>query len=115
MNPWKDELDAIVAARHGGALAQTLPRLRALAARYPDVAEIHYQIAWTCDSNDASGDAIVISFMPDPSFDTAKLIALMQRSRTMRLAGPSRLRIDEKTATLEARLARLREVLRALR
>jgi len=64
---------------------------------------------------DASGEAIVISFVPDPSFDTAKLIALMQRSRTLRLAGPTRLRIDEKTATLEARLARLREVFRALR
>jgi tetratricopeptide (TPR) repeat protein len=58
MTPWKDELDAIVAARHGGALAQTLPRLRALVAKFPDVAEIHYQIAWTCDANDASADAI---------------------------------------------------------
>ncbi len=64
---------------------------------------------------DASGEAIVITFVPEPSFDTAKLIALMQKSRTMRLAGPTRLRIDEKTATLEARLARLREVFRALR
>jgi len=64
---------------------------------------------------DASGDAIAITFVPEPSFDTAKLIALMQKSRTMRLAGPTRLRIDEKTATLEARLARLREVFRALR
>ena len=43
-----------------------------------------------------------------------KLIALMQRSKTMRLAGPERLRIDEKPPTLEARLARLREVFRAL-
>ena len=64
---------------------------------------------------DASVDAIVIAFVPEPSFDTAKLIALMQQSRTMRLAGPTRLRIDEKTATLEARLTRLREVFRALR
>jgi transcription-repair coupling factor (superfamily II helicase) len=64
---------------------------------------------------DASGEAIVINFVPEPSFDTAKLIALMQKSRTMRLSGPTRLRIEEKTATPEARLARLREVLRALR
>jgi transcription-repair coupling factor (superfamily II helicase) len=63
---------------------------------------------------DASGDAIAITFVPEPSFDTARLIALMHKSRTMRLAGPTRLRIDEKTATLEARLARLREVFRAL-
>ena len=64
---------------------------------------------------DASGEAIVINFVPEPSFDTAKLIALMQKSRTMRLSGPTRLRIEEKTPTLEARLARLREVFRALR
>ncbi len=63
---------------------------------------------------DASADAIVIQFVPDPPFDTAKLIALMQRSKTMRLAGPERLRIDEKTANLDARLQRLREVLRAI-
>ena len=64
---------------------------------------------------DASGDAIVVTFAPEPSFDTAKLIALLQKSRTMRLAGPTRLRIDEKTPTLEARLGRLREIFRALR
>ena len=63
---------------------------------------------------DASGDAIVIHFVPEPTFDTARLIALLQRSRTMRLAGPTKLRIDERTATLDARLARLREVFRAL-
>ena len=64
---------------------------------------------------DASGEAIVINFVPEPSFDTAKLIALLQKSRTMRLSGPTRLRIEEKAPTLEARLARLREVFRALR
>ena len=63
---------------------------------------------------DASSDAIVIQFMPNPPFETARLIALMQRSKTMRLAGPERLRIDEKTANLEARTQRLREVFRAL-
>ena len=54
------------------------------------------------------------SFVPEPTFDTARLIALLQKSRTMRLAGPTKLRIDEKTATLDARLARLREVFHAL-
>ena len=63
---------------------------------------------------DASSDAIVLQFVPEPPFDPARLIALMQRSKTMRLAGPTRLRIDEKTTTLEARLTRLREVFRAL-
>ncbi len=63
---------------------------------------------------DASGDALVLQFIPNPPFDTARLIALMQRSRTMRLAGPERLRIEEKTPNFEARLQRLREVFKAL-
>jgi transcription-repair coupling factor (superfamily II helicase) len=63
---------------------------------------------------DASADVIVIQFVPDPPFDTAKLIQLMQRARKMRLAGPERLRIEEKTANVDARLQRLREVLRAI-
>ena len=63
---------------------------------------------------DASADVIVIQFVPDPPFDTAKLIQLMQRSKTMRLAGPERLRIEEKTVNLDARLLRLRDVLRAI-
>ncbi|HEY5552988.1 MAG TPA: tetratricopeptide repeat protein [Opitutaceae bacterium] len=73
LQPWKDELDAIVAARHGGALAQTLPRLRALAARFPDAAEIHYQIAWTHDANDASGEAT-------PHYDKAIELGLKDES-----------------------------------
>jgi transcription-repair coupling factor (superfamily II helicase) len=63
---------------------------------------------------DASGAAIVVQFMPDPPFDTARLIALMQRSKTMRLAGPERLRISEELPQLERRLQRLREVFKAL-
>jgi hypothetical protein len=38
----------------------------------------------------------------------------MQRSKTMRLAGPERLRIEEKTVNMDARLQRLREVFRAI-
>jgi transcription-repair coupling factor (superfamily II helicase) len=63
---------------------------------------------------DASGEAIVVQFMPNPPIDTARLIGLMQRSKTMRLAGSERLRIEEKLPTLEGRLARLREVFKAL-
>ena len=63
---------------------------------------------------DASGDALVIQFVPNPPFDTARLIALMQRSKTMRLAGPERLRIDEKTPNLDDRVRRLREIFKAL-
>jgi hypothetical protein len=38
----------------------------------------------------------------------------MQRSKTMRLAGPERLRISEELPQLERRLQRLREVFKAL-
>jgi len=63
---------------------------------------------------DASAETLVIQFVPQPPFDTARLITLMQRSKTMRLAGPERLRIDEQLPDLEARLRRLREIFKAL-
>jgi transcription-repair coupling factor (superfamily II helicase) len=63
---------------------------------------------------DASSEALVVQFVPNPPIDTSRLITLMQRSRTMRLAGPERLRIEEKLPALEARLQRLREVFKAL-
>lgn len=47
ITPWKEELDAIVGARAHGQLQEILPRLRALDARHPNVAEIHHQLAWT--------------------------------------------------------------------
>ncbi len=46
---WKPELDALTGARHGGRLAQLLEQLKDLDARYPNIAEINYQLAWTCD------------------------------------------------------------------
>ena len=49
MSAWKPELDAIVGARHGGRVAGLLDQLKDLDARYPNVAEIAYQLAWTCD------------------------------------------------------------------
>lgn len=45
--PWKGELDAIVGARHGGQVSAIAARLAALEARYPNVAEIAFQLAWT--------------------------------------------------------------------
>jgi tetratricopeptide (TPR) repeat protein len=47
---WKEELDAIVGARAHGQFNQLLPRLQDLDARHPNVGEIAYQIAWTCDT-----------------------------------------------------------------
>lgn len=55
---WKPELDAIVGARHGGQVNAILQRLKALDARYPNVAEIAYQIAWTCDVLGREADAV---------------------------------------------------------
>ncbi|MBP6506050.1 MAG: tetratricopeptide repeat protein [Opitutaceae bacterium] len=49
MMPWREELDAIVGARHGGQIAHVLDLLRQLDARFPQIAEINYQLAWTCD------------------------------------------------------------------
>ena len=49
MSAWKDELDAITGARHGGQVASALALLRQLDAKHPNVAEINYQLAWTCD------------------------------------------------------------------
>lgn len=46
---WREELDAIVGARHGGQVAHVLDLLKKLDARHPHVAEINYQLAWTCD------------------------------------------------------------------
>jgi len=63
---------------------------------------------------DASGEVIVLTFVPDAPIEPARLIALIQRERTMRLAGPEKLRIEAKTPTLEARLQQLRTVFKAL-
>lgn len=49
MSAWREELDAITGARHGGQIAHVLDLLRQLDARFPNVAEINYQLAWTCD------------------------------------------------------------------
>ncbi len=64
---------------------------------------------------DASSEAIVLTFVPDPPVDPARLIALIQREKTMRMAGPDKLRIDAKTPNLEARVRQLHAVFKALR
>ena len=46
---WKPELTTIIGARHGGQVKQVLQRLQELDRRCPNVAEINYQLAWTCD------------------------------------------------------------------
>jgi hypothetical protein len=46
---WREELDSILEARTHGKVMETLPSLAALDGRHPNVAEINYQLAWTCD------------------------------------------------------------------
>jgi tetratricopeptide (TPR) repeat protein len=55
---WKEELDAIVGARAHGQSKEVLPRLQQLDARHPNVAEIAYQLAWTCDVLGREADAL---------------------------------------------------------
>lgn len=55
---WKEELDSIVGARAHGQSAEILPRLRKLDERFPNVAEITYQIAWTHDVLGQAAEAV---------------------------------------------------------
>jgi tetratricopeptide (TPR) repeat protein len=55
---WREELDAIVGARAHGQSREILPRLKSLDERHPNVAEINYQLGWTCDVLDRPADAL---------------------------------------------------------
>ena len=55
---WKAELDAIVGARAHGQLKELLPRLLKLDEHHPYVAEIAFQLAWTCDTLGCAADAL---------------------------------------------------------
>lgn len=46
---WQEELAAIVGARAHGQAEEIFPRLQKLDAKHPNIAEINYQLAWTCD------------------------------------------------------------------
>jgi len=63
---------------------------------------------------DATSEIIVLTFVRNAPIDPARLIALLQREKNIRLAGPEKLRIEIRTADLDARLQQLRAVLRAL-
>jgi len=58
MPDWKEELDAIVGARAYGQSREILPRLKALDARHPNVAEINFQLAWSCEVLERAADAL---------------------------------------------------------
>ena len=55
---WKEELDAIVGARAHGQAREILPRLKSLDESHPNVAEINFQLAWSCDVLGRAKDAL---------------------------------------------------------
>ena len=57
MDAWREELNAIIGARHEGRIAHVLDRLRALDARHPNIADVAYELAWTLEENDQLADA----------------------------------------------------------
>ncbi len=80
MSDWKPELDAIVGARHGGRTDHLLDLLRKLDARYPNVAEINYQLAWTLESNGKPADAL-------PFYEKAVTLGLLPNEHSNALIG----------------------------
>ncbi len=53
---------------------------------------------------DASSEAIVIQFAPNPPIDPAKIIALIQSKRHIKMAGQDRLRVELKYGDLKQRV-----------
>ncbi len=77
-------------------------RLRLLAARY-GVAKV-----------DAAETQTLVQFVPDPPIDGARIIALVQKHRYVRLAGTDRLRIERNAPDAAARARLVRETLQQL-
>ena len=63
---------------------------------------------------DATAEAIVLQFGPEPEIDPSRIIQLIQSQRGWRLQGSSKLRVDRPSATLKERAQGAREVLRQL-
>ena len=100
---WRAELDAIVGARHGGRIAHVLGLLEKLDARFPNVAEINYQLAWTLET---SGDPAAAL----PRYERALALGLPPNEHTGALIGLSsvlRATGDSKRAADLLRSARL--------
>ena len=63
---------------------------------------------------DASGDAIVIQFVPNPPIDPMKIITLIQSKRHIKMAGQDRLRIELKYGDLKQRVLAIVQFFREL-
>jgi len=77
---WKEELDIIVGARHGGQIDHVLGLLKKLDERFPNVAEINYQVAWTCDVLGKESDAL-------PFYEKAVALGLPENELSGALLG----------------------------
>ena len=55
---WKEELDAILGARAQGQSEEIFPRLQKLDRQYSNIAEINYQLGWTCDVLGRGNEAV---------------------------------------------------------
>lgn len=80
MSDWKTELDVIVSARHGGRVDHVLDLLRKLDARFPNVAEIHFQLAWTLEAHGRLAEAL-------PHYDKAVALGLAPNEHSGALIG----------------------------
>ena len=88
MSVWKPELNAIVGARHGGQIEHMLGLLKKLDARFPNVAEIIYQIAWTLDVLGRPAEALpfyekAVALGLPPNELSGALIGLSSALRTL--------------------------------
>jgi transcription-repair coupling factor (superfamily II helicase) len=62
----------------------------------------------------ATDKAINLQFNPNPPIDPARLIRLIQTKRHYKLAGQDKLRVEVVSEGLEARLGKVKEVLREI-
>ena len=57
---------------------------------------------------DASSEAIVIQFIPNPPIDPMKVITMIQSKRHIKMAGQDKLKIDLKYGDLQQRVLAIR-------
>ena len=63
---------------------------------------------------DAGPKLMSITFRPNPPVDAARIIALVQKNRNVRLAGNDKLRIERELPDPKARAQMVRDILRSL-
>jgi transcription-repair coupling factor (superfamily II helicase) len=59
---------------------------------------------------EATSETIQLQFVPHPPIDGGKVIMLVQKNRGWKLAGPTKLRIERVTSTLEERVKAVRGI-----